>query len=95
MYRIEPQELGQRYVGILTDGQVWLLHHLLLDGSLAQAGEFTLTGVGDIDRFSAWLESVLATVQQVRPTPQEILRNLGADFTRFCLGPQRATRTST
>ncbi len=83
--RERTEELGQRYVGVLTDGRVWLLYHLLIDGSLAQAGEFTLTGVGDTDQFSAWLESVLATVQHVRPTTREILRNLGADSPAFAL----------
>jgi hypothetical protein len=78
-------ELGRRYVGILTNGQVWLLHHLLMDGSLVQAGEFKLTGPGDTNRLSAWLESVLATVQNVTPTPREVLRNLGADSPAFAL----------
>ena len=73
------EELGQRYVGILTDGKVWLLHHLLLDGRLVQAGEFTLTGPSDADALAAWLEGVLATVDQVAPTPKEILRKLGAE----------------
>lgn len=76
--RERTEQLGQRYVGILTDGRLWLLHHLLLDGQLVQADEFELTGGEDADRLAAWLETVLATMDQVKPSPKEILRNLGA-----------------
>jgi SAM-dependent methyltransferase len=72
-------DLGRRYVGILTDGRTWRLHHLLLDGSLVQSAEFVLAGPNDAGRLSAWLESVLATVQHLKPTPYEVLRSLGAD----------------
>ncbi len=83
--RERAEEVGQRYVGLLTDGRRWMLHHLLLDGSFSQAGEFTLNGAPDADRLAAWLESILATVQHVKPTPHEILRNLGADSPAFML----------
>jgi SAM-dependent methyltransferase len=83
--RQRTEDLGQRYVGILTDGRTWLLHHLLLDGSLVQARELTLADVGEAERLAAWLESVLATVEQVTPTPREILRKLGADSAPFAL----------
>lgn len=81
--RLRTEELGQRYVGILTDGRHWLLHHLMFDGRLVQAGAFELTGAGDAERLAAWLESVLATVKQVIPTPKEILRNLGVGSPAF------------
>ena len=83
--RQRTDELGQRYVGILTDGRTWLLHHLLLGGQLVEAGSFTLAGPSDALRLAAWLESVLATVDQVTPTPKEILRNLGAESPAFAL----------
>lgn len=77
--RERTEQLGQRYVGILTDGRHWLLHHLLLNGQLVQADEFELTGGEDAERLTAWLETVLATLDQVKPSPKEILRNLGAE----------------
>ena len=73
------EELGQRYVGVLTDGRRWLLHHLSLEGSLVEVGAFKLDSGDDAERLSAWLESVLATVPNLTPTPREILRNLGSD----------------
>jgi hypothetical protein len=78
-------ERGQRYVGVLTDGQLWLLHHLRPDGALAQVDSFKLSGADGTDALAAWLEVVLATRQQVVPTPREILRSLGAGSPGFGL----------
>ena len=76
--RSRTDELGQRYVGILTDGQRWLLHQLLLDGELVEVDRFDLTASSDADALAAWLEAVLVTAVQVAPTPKEIVRVLGA-----------------
>ncbi len=77
-YVIQRTEmLGQRYVGVLTDGQTWLLFHLQPDQTLAEVSNFTLR-VGEGARLAAWLEPVLATQDGVKPTPGEILRRLGA-----------------
>lgn len=78
-------ELGQRYVGILTDGQLWALYHLQLDGSLAEVDRLLLATGGEAHGLSAWLEAVLATTQQVTPTPREIVRQLGAGSPGFQL----------
>ena len=83
--RQRTEELQQRYVGILTDGRLWLLHHLLLDGTLVQGGEFELASGDDAEALAAWLESVLATVEQVVPTPREIVHYLGAASPAFAL----------
>ncbi len=83
--RHRTDERGQRYVGVLTDGQRWLLHHLRPDGTLAQVDEFRLAGPANADELAAWLEVVLATTQQVTPTPREILRSLGAGSPSFQL----------
>jgi len=83
--KARTEELGQRYVGVLTDGKLWLLHRLRIDGSLIEAGEFVLGDAKDTERLSVWLESVLATVSGVTPNPREILRNLGADSPAFAL----------
>lgn len=79
-------EMGQRYVGVLTDGKTWILHHLLLDGTLKEVGKrLVLTSGGDHGRLAAWLEAVLATTQQIRPTPRVIVAQLGATSPGFAL----------
>lgn len=69
----------QRYVGVLTDGRIWLLLHLMPSGDLDEVTRLELANGRDADRLAAWLESVLATAEKVKPTPEEIVRRLGAD----------------
>jgi len=83
--RQRTEETGQRYVGILTDGATWILHHLLLDGTLTEVSRFVLASGGESDRLAAYLEAVLATTQQIRPTPREIVAQLGATSPGFQL----------
>lgn len=84
--RQRTSETGQRYVGVLTDGRTWILHHLLLDGTLKEVGtRLVLESGSDNDRLSAWLEAVLATTQQVRPTPGVVVGQLGATSPGFAL----------
>jgi SAM-dependent methyltransferase len=73
--------LGQRYVGVLTDGAEWRLYHLTLSGALTQVGDtLTVTAAEpDVDALLVWLEGVLATGQAILPTPVEIERRLGAE----------------
>jgi len=77
--RTRSDELGQRYVGILTDGRSWLLHQLLLEGELMEVDRFDLTGSSDAPALAAWLEAVLVTAVTVTPTPKQIIRVLGAE----------------
>jgi SAM-dependent methyltransferase len=72
--------VGQRYVGVLTDGAEWWLYHLLPDGTLEAAAEPLVIdpAAPDVDGLLTWLEGVLATAQEIRPTPDEIERRLGA-----------------
>lgn len=72
------EERGQRYVGVLTDGQRWLLFHLEPDGRLSEVGRLEIQGGEDAERLASWLEAVLATTEQITPTPKEIVRRLGA-----------------
>jgi SAM-dependent methyltransferase len=83
--RQRTAELGQRYVGVLTDGQTWLLYHLRPDATLARVDELSVTSAEDAPALSAWLEVVLATTDQITPTPREILRRLGAGSPGFDL----------
>lgn len=70
--------LGQRYVGILTDGLVWRLYHLD-SGALTDVSSHTVGGDSAApDRLVEWLAGVLATEELVAPTPAEILARLGA-----------------
>ncbi len=76
-------ELGQRYVGVLTDGQRWMLHHALPDGTMALIDTFELSGGEDADGLAAWLEIVLATTDRIVPVPRAILARLGAGSPAF------------
>ncbi len=79
--RQRTQTLGERYVGILSDGAEWHLYRLTPLGTLQEVGE-TLDlqpSNPDVDQLLVWLESVLATGQQIIPTPTEIEQRLGAD----------------
>lgn len=73
------EELSHRYVGVLTDGQTWILYHLQPAGELAEVNRIRIRDKGDGERLVAWLETVLATRDGVAPTPGEIVRRLGAD----------------
>ncbi len=64
-----------RYVGVLTDGQLWILHHLLLNDTLVEVDRSTLTTASEADLLAAWLEAVLATADQIVPTPCLASRN--------------------
>lgn len=76
--RSRTKTLGQRYVGILTDGAEWLLFHLAGD-DFVEVSRFELTPTNpDADGLTIWLEGALATAQQIKPTPREIERRLGA-----------------
>lgn len=73
------KELGSRYVGILTDGTSWRLYHLE-DDSLVYVSELNLNpSAADVEQLLVWLESVMATRDQIKPTPQAIEDRLGAE----------------
>ena len=73
------KEMGQRYVGVLTDGAEWHLYHLKGE-ELHSVSLFVIDpNKPDIGGLSVWLEGVLATGAKIAPTPQEIVRRLGAD----------------
>lgn len=78
-------EMGQRYVGILTDGRLWLAYHEV-DGQLRVATKIT-TAPGDAgaEELLGWLEGVLATRRSIRPTPNEIAERLGATSSSHAL----------
>lgn len=75
-------QTGARYLGVLTDGHEW---HLYVPGpdagaDLIEAGKpLKVVGSADTELLSYWLGTVLATVEQVRPTAEHIERALGAE----------------
>lgn len=72
------EAMRQRYVGVLTDGAEWHLYHLN-DGALQEVSQLVLDSAKpDVDTLVVWLEGVLATAEQITPTPTEIDRRLGA-----------------
>jgi hypothetical protein len=78
-------EMGQRYVGILTDGQLWIAYHEV-DGDLREATQITTDpGDGGAEELLRWLEGVLATRRAIRPTPIEIAERLGATSSSHAL----------
>ncbi|WP_162802041.1 hypothetical protein [Ornithinimicrobium murale] len=79
-------EMGQRYVGIITDGRLWIAYHEV-EGALTEATRHTATtgGPGAAQDLLRWLEGVLATKKGVRPTPNEIADRLGAESSSHAL----------
>jgi hypothetical protein len=67
---------GARYSGVLTDGVLWLLFNLGVDG-IEQVAELDMTSKPPLT-LVRWLEAVLSTQTQVLPSPDEIVRRLGA-----------------
>lgn len=72
------ERTGQRYLAVLTDGAEWRLYHRLDDG-LQQVASLIVGPSGpNVEELLMWLESVLASGQQIEPTQREIARKLGA-----------------
>lgn len=74
--RTEERKLP--FVGVLTDGRLWVLFHLVGDGTLAEVSRLEITGGEDAARLASWLEIVLATTEKVTPFGDEIVARLGA-----------------
>lgn len=72
------QRTGERHVGVLTDGAVWLLY-CLIDEELQHIASWIIdSSIPEVDKLLDWLEAVLATGQQIEPTRTQIQRKLGA-----------------
>ncbi|MDQ0260485.1 methylase of polypeptide subunit release factors [Sinomonas atrocyanea] len=76
------QQTGARYLGVLTDGYEWILYvpDAQAAGGIVQAAEpLLIRGSDDAEKLREWLGAVLATVAQVKPTPQAIEARLGSN----------------
>ncbi|MFD9925303.1 N-6 DNA methylase [[Kitasatospora] papulosa] len=82
--KARTQQTEQRYVGVLTDGVDWRAFSLQGD-DLIQASQFTLLKRTDGTDVLLWLEGVLATREEIIPTPEEIKRQLGAESVSYDL----------
>ena len=71
------EQSGAHYSGVLTDGVLWLLFNVGAEGRRLVA-ELDMTGK-EPAVLVGWLEAVLSTQTQVKPTPAEIVRRLGAN----------------
>lgn len=70
--------LGARYVGVITDGADWKLY-IRRSGKLAKIADHHVDAEApQAAPLLAWLEGVLATRDEVPPTPREIRQRLGA-----------------
>ncbi|MEV4419991.1 N-6 DNA methylase [Patulibacter sp. NPDC049589] len=83
--RDRTEQLGRRYIGILTDGARWRLYHLIPSGTVAFVDEIDVAGRDDAERLVSWLDAVLATTEHLTPTPELISRRLGAGSPSFDL----------
>lgn len=83
--RKRTEQLGARYLGILTDGASWHLYELV-DDSLCLVTTHTINADDpDVEKLQVWLEVVLATQTSIRPTPEEITRRLGVASPTYLL----------
>ncbi|MFF2058971.1 N-6 DNA methylase [Rhodococcus qingshengii] len=84
--RLRTSLLGQRYVGMLTDGASWHLYSLADDDTFRKVSTFELARRNpDVDGLILWLEGVLATTERISPTPFEVARRLGAGTSSYQL----------
>ena len=70
---------GDRYLGVLTDGLRWRAYRLPEPDRLVEVSTFDLDRrEPEGDDLLVWLEGLLATRQEIAPTPQEVGPRLGA-----------------
>lgn len=79
------EQTDNRYMGVLTDGRQWLLYIPDPAGNrVIRAGKpLIVSGTDDTERLRYWLGTVLATEQNLKPTGDALVRELGADSPAF------------
>ncbi|MCT9003491.1 N-6 DNA methylase [Streptomyces rhizosphaerihabitans] len=75
--RTRTDQVGQRYVGILTDGADWRAYSLTSD-KMVLVSRFEAKQRTAPTDLLIWLEGVLATSEGIKPTPEVIEGRLGA-----------------
>ncbi|WP_058045498.1 N-6 DNA methylase [Streptomyces roseifaciens] len=89
--RTRTEQVGQRYVGILTDGADWRAYSLSGE-ELVLVSRFEVKQKTPPTDLLRWLEGVLATAEGIRPTPEAVESRLGAESVSHKL--DRATLTA-
>ncbi|MFE3182814.1 N-6 DNA methylase [Streptomyces violascens] len=89
--RARTEQVGQRYVGILTDGVDWRAYSLTGD-ALVLVSRFEAKARTAPAELLTWLEGVLATAQGIKPTPDAIKTRMGVESASHQL--DRATLTA-
>jgi hypothetical protein len=84
--RTRSLQTGARYVGILTDGTEWRLYSDRGE-TFTEINRITLASRdADIaERLTTWLEAVMATSTNLKPTPVAIKTKLGDESPSFAL----------
>lgn len=86
--RTRMSQDGSRYNGILTDGRSWWLYEVdPAAATFARRSTFELTTADKGDDLVEWLQAVLATRHNVRPTQNTILSSTWADSRGRCNDP--------
>jgi hypothetical protein len=81
----QSTRLKTRYVGVLTDGAEWILYYFQ-NSTLSEVSRLTVNSKEpEVDRLIVWLESVLATQLDIKPTPKEIELRLGVNSASYQL----------
>ena len=83
--RKRTEQTSLRYVGLLTDGQDWRCYNLRMSGYEEVSRHEVSPKRPDAQALIAWLEGVLATAQDVPPTPTNIRMRLGAGSSSHAL----------
>lgn len=79
-------QTGARYVGVLTDGAEWRLYSHQ-GGVFSEVTRHTVAARDSdaVSRLTTWLEAVMATRENVTPTPAAIRDGLGNESPSFAL----------
>ena len=85
----KTERTGARYVGILTDGQTWILYNLHpTTNAIVEASRLNVVSSADTPKLESWINGVLATLTNVLPTPDLIVQWLGYESPGFALEHQ-------
>ena len=79
------EQTGLRYVGLLTDGKDWRCYNLRSSGCEEVARHEVGSDKHGGDALIAWMEGVMATAQDLAPTPLNIRLRLGAGSSSHAL----------
>lgn len=83
---VRTQQTGQNYIGILSDGAEWRCFHLNPSKDFVEISKHIVNSKNpDAEQLIAWLDGVLATKQNIIPSPEEIKNKLGAESSTYAI----------